>query len=87
MDNQQGSKGRVQVLFGGESRHGLGEAPERYVEKLLHHLVAYNAVSAFEAIPNEGCRSLGLNRRVGVERINEDISVEEISSAHSFRRV
>lgn len=86
MDREQRPENRGQILFCRERRHGLHESAKGDVEKFLDHLIAYNSISRLKTIANESCSAASLHRLGNVEGIDEDVCVEKVFSAHSFRR-
>ncbi len=86
MNRKQGTKGGIQVLFGRKRRHRRGKTSEGYAEKLLDYLITYNAVSTVKAFADEARRAPCLRWSANVEGINENVCIEKVFSAHSFRR-
>ena len=86
MNRKQGTKGGIQIFFGCKLRHRRGEAAEGYAEKLLNYLITYNAVSTIKAFADELSRASCLRWSVNIEGINENVCIEKVFSAHSFRR-
>ena len=85
MHCKEWSKRRRQILLCVETVHGLGEAAQRDIEELLHHLIADNPAARLECISDQLLGLRSLLRRTRVERIYEDVGIEEEPTARSSR--